>query len=463
MKKNTKIIGKVTEVLFPNKGIVEAEEGIAHVKGVIPGQTISFVVKKNRADHSEGRLDSIIEKSELETAEPCPHYGICGGCSYQTLPYETQLKIKEEQIRKLLGNVFKRFEGSAPEDWFEGIIASPVSAEYRNKMEFSFGNEVLDGPLELGMHKSGRFNDVISVPQCRIVDEDFRTILKGVHKFFAERNIPFYRRSNGVGYLRNLLVRKGTRTGEILIDLVTSSQLDFDMALFKDLLLGLELKGEIVGILHTVNDSTGDAINGDDTRTIWGRDYFYDELLGLRFKITPFSFFQTNTLGAEVLYKKAREYAMLNGNGKEKGIIYDLYSGTGTIAQMMAESASKVVGIEIVPEAVEAAKINAELNGLENTEFIAGDVLKMLDEVEVKPDLIIMDPPRVGAVPKALKKILDYGVDRIVYISCKAPSLARDLEMILTNGYRVEKVCCVDMFPSTSAVETIALLERVRS
>ncbi|XME02953.1 23S rRNA (uracil(1939)-C(5))-methyltransferase RlmD [Lachnospiraceae bacterium C1.1] len=462
MKRKTIIRGKVVDLLFPNKGIVETPEGNAHVKGVIPGQTISFVVKRNRPEYAEGRLQEIIERSELETADPCPHFEKCGGCSYQTLPYETQTKIKSEQVKKLLSGVFDRFENSADENWFEGIIKSPKESEYRNKMEFSFGNEVIDGPLELGMHKAGRFNDVISVENCRIVDEDFRSILSETLEFFKSRNIPFYRRSNGEGYLRHLLVRKGTNTGEIIVDIVTSSAIDFDFTEYVDLLKGLDFKGELVGVLHTTGDSTGDAVDGSDTELLWGRDYFYDELLGLRFKITPFSFFQTNTLGAELLYKKAREYALSGEDGAEKGIIFDLYSGTGTIAQMMAAVAKKVVGVEIVEEAVEAAKVNAELNKLENTEFIAGDVLKCLDEVEEKPDLIIMDPPRAGAAPKALEKILAYGVERIVYISCKASSLAFDLEAILNAGYRVKKVCCVDMFPSTSGVETVVLLSQQR-
>ena len=461
MKRKSCITGKVVDLLFPNKGIVETPEGNAHVKGVIPGQTISFIVKKNRADHAEGRLKEVIERSPMETAEPCPRFGICGGCSYQTLPYKIQTELKAKQIKKLLVDVFVRFENAADEDWFEGIIESPCENEYRNKMEFSFGNEVIDGPLELGMHKAGRFNDVVTVDKCRIVDEDFRKILKSSLEYFKSRNLPFYRRSNGEGYLRHLLVRKGTNTGEIITDIVTSSAIDFDFGEYTELLKNLDLKGKLVGVLHSIGDSSGDAVDGSDTEILYGRDYFYDELLGLRFKITAFSFFQTNTPGAELLYKKAREYALTGDDGAERGIIYDLYSGTGTIAQMMAAVAKKVVGIEIVEEAVEAAKINAKLNGLENTEFISGDVLKCLDEVKEKPDLIIMDPPRAGAAPKALAKILDYGVERIVYISCKASSLAFDLEAILKAGYKVEKVCCVDMFPSTANVETVCLLSKL--
>ena len=221
-------------------------------------------------------------------------------------------------------------------------------------------------------------------------------------------------------------------------------------------LRALELDGRIVGILHTYNDSLADVVQNDRTEILWGRDYFYEELLGLRFKISPFSFFQTNSLGAEVLYSTAREYI---GETKDR-VIFDLYSGTGTIAQILAPVAAKVVGVEIVEEAVEAARVNAQLNGLSNCSFIAGDVLKVVDELQEKPDLIVLDPPRDGIHPKALQKIIDFGVERIVYISCKPTSLARDLELLQGRGYRVEKAVGVDMFPWTGNVETVVLLSK---
>jgi 23S rRNA (uracil-5-)-methyltransferase RumA len=226
--------------------------------------------------------------------------------------------------------------------------------------------------------------------------------------------------------------------------------------MLKERLLGLKLNGKIVGFLHTYNDSLADVVQSDRTDILFGQNYFYEELLGLKFKISTFSFFQTNSLGAEVLYSKAREYV---GETKDK-LIFDLYSGTGTIAQLLAPVAKKVIGVEIVAEAVEAAKENAALNGLDNCEFIAGDVLKVIDEIEGKPDLIVLDPPRDGIHPKALDKIIEYGVDRIVYISCKPTSLARDLEILQEKGYKVDKVCAVDMFPGTVHVESVILLHR---
>ena len=212
----------------------------------------------------------------------------------------------------------------------------------------------------------------------------------------------------------------------------------------------------MAGILHTCNDSLADVVRSDRTEILYGGDWFYEELLGLRFKITPFSFFQTNSLGAEVLYEKVRSYI---GDTKDK-VVFDLYSGTGTIAQILAPVAKQVVGVEIVEEAVEAARENAKLNGLDNCQFLAGDVLKVVDELKEKPDLIVLDPPRDGIHPKALGKIIDFGVERMVYVSCKPTSLVRDLIVLQERGYRVEKVCCVDMFPETGNCETVVLLSK---
>lgn len=258
------------------------------------------------------------------------------------------------------------------------------------------------------------------------------------------------------GYLRHLLVRKAVKTGQILVDIVTTTVNDIPMDELADRLKSLSLDGQITGFLHTYNDSVADAVINEKTEVVFGRDYIEEELLGLKFKITTFSFFQTNSLGAEVLYSKARDYV---GTTKDK-VIFDLYSGTGTIAQILAPVAKKVIGVEIIPEAVEAAKINAGINGLTNCEFIADDVLNALDNIKDKPDFIVLDPPRDGINPKALKKIIDYGVESMVYISCKPTSLARDLVMLQESGYEVKKGCCIDMFPNTGHCESIVLLTR---
>lgn len=451
MKKGQVLEGVIKEVVFPNKGIVEVENETKTVivKNGVPGQKVRFSINKIRKGKCEGRLLEVIEKSPVEVEPSCPHFGICGGCTYQNLDYPTQLAMKEKQVKDLVDSVCQNYE-------FEGIKGSPRQFAYRNKMEFSFGDEVKDGPLALGMHKRGSFYDIVTVDQCEIVDDDYNKILACVLEYFKETDLSFYHKLSHQGYLRHLLVRKGQKTGEILIDLVTSTQSVPSLEGLKDRLLELELEGRIVGLLNTLNDSLADVVQNDETKILYGQDYFYEELLGLKFKISPFSFFQTNSLGAEVLYETARSYV---GETKDK-VIFDLYSGTGTIAQMLAPVAKKVIGIEIVEEAVEAAKVNAALNNLDNCEFIAGDVLKAIDLVKEKPDLIVLDPPRDGIHPKALLKIIDFGVDRMVYISCKPTSLVRDLEVLQGRGYEVVKVVGVDMFPGTGHVETVVLLER---
>lgn len=461
MKKGQIIEGTVERIDFPNKGIVVTEEGSCMVKNALPGQKIKAVIQKNRKGKAEGRLLSVEENSPLETSRICPHFGTCGGCMYMSLPYEEEVKIKEGQIRKLLTGVLARQE----RPWiFEGIKESPECYGYRNKMEFSFGDEVKDGPLALGMHKRGSFYDIVTVDHCQIVDEDYRKILCFTREYFAERNVSFFHRLRHTGYLRHLLVRKAKRTGEILAALVTTSQEEVDLTAYKKGLLALSLDGSLAGILHITNDAVADVVQSDRTEILYGRDFFEEELLGLRFKISVFSFFQTNSLSAEVLYQTARDYVgdLTDGEGKADKVVYDLYSGTGTIAQLLSPVAKKVIGVEIVEEAVEAARENAKRNGLTNCEFIAGDVLKVLDQIKEKPDMIVLDPPRDGIHPKALTKIISYGIDRIVYISCKPTSLVRDLEVFLEEGYYVEKAVAVDQFPFTTGIETVCLLSNIQ-
>ena len=464
MKKGQVYEGTVERIDFPNKGIVEIDGEKAVIKNALPGQKIRFVVSKNRKGKAEGWLLEVLERSPIEwdreswEKQVCPHFEMCGGCLYQSLPYEDQLVIKERQVKELIDSVCTNLDYE-----FQGIKASPLAEGYRNKMEFSFGDEFKGGPLSLGMHKRGSFYDIVSTPECRIVHPDFRKLLTATKEYFSRNNIDFYKKLAHTGYLRHLLVRRAVKTGEILVVLVTSSQMDERetelLEGWKEAVLALPLDGTLSGILHTINDSLADVVQSDRTDILYGRDYFYEELLGLKFKISPFSFFQTNSLGAEVLYETARSYV---GETKDK-VVFDLYSGTGTIAQILAPVAQTVVGVEIVEEAVAAARINAELNGLTNCRFIAGDVLKVIDNVEEKPDLIVVDPPRDGIHPKALPKIIAYQVPRIVYISCKPTSLVRDLVTFQEMGYAVEKVCAVDMFPGTGNVEVACLLSKLRS
>ncbi len=468
MKKGQIVEGIIERVDFPNKGILRTEDGTrVIVKNAIMGQKVSAAVNKVRKGKCEGRLLEILEKSALELPEPgCVHYGICGGCTFQSLPYEQQLKMKEKQVKDLIDAVITE-ENKGYE--FLPIKASPRPKAYRNKMEFSFGDEYKDGPLALGMHKRGSFYDIVNVGECQIVDEDFRRVLKITLEYFKEKQIPFYHKLRHTGYLRHFLVRKAAKTGEILVDLVTTTQMEElsgenESALLEGWVKKLceeKYDGMLKGILHTKNDSVADTIKNEGTDILFGQDFFYEELLGLKFKITPFSFFQTNSLGAEVLYQTAREFIGDALDDEANQTVFDLYSGTGTIAQILSPVAKKVIGVEIVEEAVVAARENAALNGLTNCEFIAGDVLKVIDTIGEKPDYIVLDPPRDGIHPKALEKIIRYNVPQMVYISCKPTSLARDLEVLQARGYQVKKVQCVDMFPATGNCETVCLLSKL--
>ena len=452
MKKKDEIILEIADVNFPNKayGYYEGEKVI--VKNAVPGQKVQAQVFKKRGSGVEARLQEVIERSPLERETGmCSHYALCGGCTYQTMRHEEELRLKERQVKRLLENA-----GICVQSW-EGIVPAPSETGYRNKCEFSFGDEEKDGDLALGMRKRMSYYEVVTLKDCNIVDADYLRIIEGTLQFFQERKVPFYHKARHDGSLRHLVVRKGAATGEILINLVTSSEVPFSVEEFKDMLLGLELDGSVCGILHSVNDGLADVVKSDEMRLLYGRDFFMEKLFDLEFKVSVYSFFQTNSAGAEKLYSIVKEFA---GDVADK-TVFDLYCGTGTIGQIMAEAGSKkVIGIELIEEAVVAANENAKRNHLENCTFLAGDVLKMVDELEERPDLIIVDPPRDGIHPKAIGKIIAFGAPEIVYVSCKPTSLARDLEIFQQEGYQVERVKLMDMFPRTVHVETVVLLSQ---
>jgi len=452
MARKKKIIEmEIKDTVFPNKSIGEYEGNTIICKGGIKGQKVKVLLSRKKGDYIEGKILELLDDSPLETEIGCSHQGECGGCVYQKLSYETELKYKEAQVLDL-------FKKNNIQDFnYLGIERSPNIIGYRNKMEFTFGDEMKDGPLSLGLHRKGRFYEVVEIPNCNIADRDFITISKVVLEYFKEKKIPHYNKRRHEGVLRHLVIRKALSTGEILVNLVTSSQGKIDIDEFKNLLLQCnEIEGEIVGIFHTINDSLSDVVVADDLRLIYGRDYIVEEILGLKFKISPFSFFQTNTFGAEKLYSIVREFV-----GDEKNnIVFDLYSGTGTIAQILSPVCDKVIGIEIVEEAVEKARENAKLNGLDNVEFIAGDVLKAVETLEGKPNLIIIDPPREGIHPKAINKIINFNPDTFIYVSCNPVTLVRDLRIFEERGYRVDKVKLMDQFPRTPHVECVVGIQK---
>lgn len=390
--------------------------------------------------------------------EICRDSNVCGGCVYQGVPYEEQLSNKAGEVRGLLDKKDVEYG-----ELFD-IEPAPDRYCYRNKMEYTFGDMEKDGPTTLGMHKKRHFMSIITVDQCQLVHEDFNVILRGVLNFVNERGYSHYHKKSHKGLMRHLIVRRGVRTGELLVNVVTSSEGEngdgetaaFDEKAFVDMILALPLENEVVGVLRTINDRLADAVYCDELRVLHGRDYYMEEILGLKFKVSAFSFFQTNVAAVENLYS----YALSLIDDFEGKTVFDLFCGTGTITQTLAQKAKKVIGVELVEEAVEAAKENAALNGLDNCEFIAGDVFEVLKTMEEKPEVIVVDPPRVGISPDALDKIMSYGVEQIVYISCNPKTLVQNLYYMQYYGYKVESIKPFDNFPGTKHTECVCLLSK---
>ncbi|MBM7616344.1 23S rRNA (uracil(1939)-C(5))-methyltransferase RlmD [Alkaliphilus hydrothermalis] len=420
------------------------------VKHGIKGQKVRAYIKKIKKKTAEGKIMEVLERSPLEDQETCPHFGACGGCFQQSVSYEEQLKEKERHVKLLFNEA-----GFTAVEWLP-IEGSPNIYHYRNKMEFSFGDEEKGGKMALGMHKRGRHHDIVTVDQCIIMDEDYRLVLKTILEYFEKKGAPLYHSMRHVGYLRHLVVRKAHYTGQLLINLVTTTQEQYDLQDLTEELKALDLKGEIVGFLHTFNDNLADTVQSDRTDILFGRDYIMEQLLGLQFKISAFSFFQTNTVAAERLYEIVRNFV---GEAKNQ-VVFDLYCGTGTIGQVVAQKAEKVIGIEIIEDAVEAAKENARLNGLDNCHFIAGDVRQKVKDLKENPDIIILDPPRAGIHPGALQDVIGFGAKRLVYVSCNPKTLVVDLVELEKAGYVIEMAKCMDMFPHTPHVECVVLIER---
>jgi len=380
----------------------------------------------------------------------CAHAELCGGCNYQGVAYEEQLRLKNDEVEKLL----KEKEINFSE--YLGIEGSPSVTRYRNKMEYTFGDTTKGGDMALGLHRKKKFMSVVTVDQCLLVDEDFNAILTATLNYCVEKGYSFYNKKIHEGLMRHLVIRKGERTKELLVNIATSGQGWFDSSDYKELLLKLKLNNSIIGIINTINDGFADRINCDKLNILWGRDYYNERIMGLDFKVGAFSFFQTNVEAAERLYAEAISMA----EDIEDKTVFDLYCGTGTISQAIAKKAKKVIGIEISKEAVGSAIENAEINNLNNCEFIAEDVFEAMSKLADKPDVIILDPPRAGVHPKALEKIISFGAPEIIYISCNPKTFVDNLYFLQYYGYKPYKVKAYDNFPFTRHCECAALLKK---
>lgn len=449
MKKGEEIIIRIDKMKYPNVGIGQLDGQSIRIKGALTNQLIKGRISKKRSGKIEARLLEVVERSPLEQSSFCEHFNICGGCMLQTFDYKGQLELKKDMVKAL----FEEAGYSIPIDL---VVESPEHFEYRNKMEFSYGDAYKDGPLTLGMHKKGHHHDVVDVPMCHLVDEDFRVILREVLSYAKTQELLKFNKRSNQGFLRHLVVRKSKSTGEIMIALSATTQAcnpkgdAFDGAHFVDFLRGLNYSGTLASILYVKNDGLGDVVAGD-IECLYGRDFIVEHLMGLTFNIHLYAFFQTNTLGAERLYQTAIN---LIPDMNEK-VCFDLFSGTGTIGQIMAKHAKTVYGIEWVSEAVEAARENASINKLDNCTFICGDVFEKLSEIEEKPDVIVVDPPRSGMGEKTTKAVAAYEIPQIVYVSCNPATLLDDLLVFAKCGYYAEGLSIVDMFPWTGGVECV--------
>ena len=438
MKKNEILDIVIEDIRFPNTGIVQVGERLLEVKGALPGQRLSVrVIKKGKTNRAVAQ--EVISPAPEQIALACSQFGTCGGCAFLHIPYEYELELKTKMVKDL-------FADFNMEEKFLPSVGSPENG-YRNKMEYSFGDDGNEnGILMLGMRKKGSFYEAIDASGCLLVHADFGKILTATVEYFRGVGEHFYHRRKAVGTLRHLTVRHGRASNEILVNLVTTGGNNY--AEYADALLRLPLENEIVGVLNTTTNSIADAIIPDEVKLLHGRDYYFETLSNISYKVPAFAFYQTNSKMVETLYNTIADMA----GEIENKTIFDLYCGAGTIGKFLAKKGAKrVVGVEIVPEAVASAMEDAP----PNCEFIAGDVKQIVKELKESPDVIILDPPREGIVPKAIPNILAFDAKKIVYVSCKPTSFVQNLQAFLDGGYSVENIVCVDMFPRTANVEVV--------
>jgi len=439
----------VDSLAYGGNGVGRHDGFVVFVRGGVPGDTVRARVTKVKRGFAEGTVTELIDPSTSRVAAPCRHFGVCGGCRFQDLSYDVQLVEKERQVRDALVRI-----GRFPDPPLEPIVRAASELGYRNKLEYSF-TQTEDG-VDLGFHRAGRWDEVIGIEECLLTTDLGNAVRLAVREWAREEQLEAYDQTTGSGYLRHLVVREGRNTGQALVVLVTAPGERFDAGYFVDVLRRFP---EVRSIHWAINDTPAEQTNLP-TKLLWGTDAIEEEILGLRFRVRPSAFLQTNTEMAACLYELAREYAGLNGDEN----VFDLYCGTGTIGLALARSAHAVWGLEISEEAVACAIENAELNGIENARFFAGNVGQTIEELREEagsPDVVVVDPPRAGLAGKALRRTGALGASRIVYVSCNPTTLASDLQVLRDEyGYVLERCRPVDMFPHTPHVECVALLEK---
>ena len=451
----------ITDYAAEGKSLVRHEGKVIFVSGAIPGDTVNIQIGKNKKDWAEGRAIKIVEPSPDRLVPFCKHFGVCGGCKWQMLPYHKQLQFKQQEAEQNLKRIGKtNIPALLP------IVGSEKTTEYRNKLEFTFSNkrfltndeigseESIAQQNALGYHAPRIFDKVIDIQECHLLDPINNTIRNSVRDFAMEKGFEFYDIKDHTGWLRNIIIRL-TNTGELMINICLNFEAEENRILLLDHLLSKV--PSITTLLYTINPKWNDSIYDLTPLVYFGKGFVSEKLGDLEFIISPKSFFQTNTKQAENLYSIAKDFAGLTGNE----IVYDLYCGTGSIGIFVSDKAKKIIGVEVIEDAIEDAKKNAALNNIEHAKFFAGDVIKICNDEFFKthgrPDVVITDPPRVGMHEKLVIKLLEMEAPKIVYVSCNTATQARDIAL-LSEKYQVEKVQPVDMFPHTHHIECVVLL-----
>ena len=454
---------EITAIGSEGKALGKVDDKVVFVRMLVPGDVVDVQVTRKRKNYMEGYVVKHHRYSELRQDPTCSHFGVCGGCKWQHLPYEKQLQFKQQQVHDNYSRIGKfEFPEISP------IIGSEYEYFYRNKLEYTFSNsrwlteeEIKSGKEikdrnALGFHIPGMFDRVVDVEKCYLQEDITNRIRNSVREYALKAGLEFYDSREHVGFLRTMVVRTAS-TGEVMVILNLAG--DDEEKRNKLLTFIRDEFPEITSLMYVINKKKNDTFNDLEVKLFSGRDHIIDTLGGLKFRIGPKSFFQTNTAQAEKLYSLAKGFAELTG----KEIVYDLYTGTGTIANYVAAKSKKVIGVEYVPEAIEDAKVNSDINGINNTTFVSGDMKEILNESFMEehghPDVIITDPPRAGMHEDVINSILGTGAERIVYVSCNPATQARDIAL-LSEKYSVETVQPVDMFPQTHHVEAIASLQR---
>jgi 23S rRNA (uracil1939-C5)-methyltransferase len=442
---------RIESLAYGGNGVARHDGFVVFVRGALPGDAVRARVTKVKRGFAEGVVTDLITRSSSRVSAPCRHFGACGGCRFQDLAYDAQVAEKDRQVRDALVRI-----GRFREPPLEPIVPAASQFAYRNKLEYSFTASA-DG-VDLGFHRAGRWDEVLGIDECLLTTDLGNAIRLAVRVWAREERLEPYDQADGSGYLRHLVVREGRNTNQALVVLVTAPGERFETGYFVDVLRRFP---EVRSIHWAINDTPAEQTNLP-TRLLWGEDAIEEEILGLRFRVRPSAFLQTNTEMAARLYELAREYAALGGSEN----VYDLYCGTGTIGLALAGSARSVWGLEISEEAVACAIENAELNGIENARFFAGNVGQTIEELREQagsPDVVVVDPPRAGLAGKALRRTGGLGAARIVYVSCNPTTLASDLQVLRDEyGYELERCRPVDMFPHTPHVESVSVLTSTR-